>query len=66
MPYKSHLEWPSHSVFKGVVFVQRVYPSPSRRRMDSKGDCEEITFPKIYFAIDDFEQVCVNGFVDRL
>uniref|UniRef100_A0A9J2PSW1 SLED domain-containing protein n=2 Tax=Ascaris TaxID=6251 RepID=A0A9J2PSW1_ASCLU len=36
---------------------QRVYPSPSRRRMDSKGDCEEITFPKIYFAIDDFEQI---------
>ncbi|KAI6177378.1 Protein of unknown function DUF2045 family-containing protein [Aphelenchoides bicaudatus] len=36
---------------------QRVYPSPSRRRMDIKGDCEEITFPKIYFAIDDFERV---------
>ncbi|VDM44183.1 unnamed protein product [Toxocara canis] len=36
---------------------QRVYPSPSRRRMDSKGECEEITFPKIYFAIDDFEQI---------
>ncbi|VDK45805.1 unnamed protein product [Anisakis simplex] len=35
---------------------QRVYPSPSRRRMDSKGECEEITYPKIYFAIDDFEQ----------
>uniref|UniRef100_A0A914YRJ3 Uncharacterized protein n=1 Tax=Panagrolaimus superbus TaxID=310955 RepID=A0A914YRJ3_9BILA len=36
---------------------QRVYPSPSRRRMDAKGECEEITYPKIYFAIDDFEQV---------
>ncbi|VDK84227.1 unnamed protein product [Litomosoides sigmodontis] len=36
---------------------QRVYPSPSKRRMDSKGECEEITYPKIYFAIDDFEQV---------
>ncbi|KAI6189158.1 hypothetical protein M3Y98_00432600 [Aphelenchoides besseyi] len=36
---------------------QRVYPSPSRRRMDIKGDCEEMTYPKIYFAIDDFEKV---------
>lgn len=25
--------------------------------MDDKGEKEEITFPKIYFAIDDFEQV---------
>ncbi|TKR75760.1 hypothetical protein L596_017003 [Steinernema carpocapsae] len=36
---------------------QKVYPSPSRRRMDSKGECEIITFPKIYFAIDNFEQI---------
>ncbi|GMT06336.1 hypothetical protein PENTCL1PPCAC_28510 [Pristionchus entomophagus] len=36
---------------------QQVYPSPSRRRMDSKGEREEITFPKIYFAIDGFEEV---------
>uniref|UniRef100_A0AC35TYQ8 PIPK domain-containing protein n=1 Tax=Rhabditophanes sp. KR3021 TaxID=114890 RepID=A0AC35TYQ8_9BILA len=36
---------------------QRVYPSPSRRRMDEKGECEEITYPRIYFAIDNFEQV---------
>ncbi|VDN02844.1 unnamed protein product [Thelazia callipaeda] len=36
---------------------QRVYPSPSKRQMDSKGECEEITYPRIYFAIDDFEQI---------
>ncbi|VDL75067.1 unnamed protein product [Nippostrongylus brasiliensis] len=36
---------------------QRVYPSPSRRRMDSKGESEEITYPKLYFAIDAFEEV---------
>uniref|UniRef100_A0A0N4ZIH9 Uncharacterized protein n=1 Tax=Parastrongyloides trichosuri TaxID=131310 RepID=A0A0N4ZIH9_PARTI len=36
---------------------QRVYPSPSRRRMDAKGESEEITYPRIYFAIDNFEQV---------
>ncbi|VDO60120.1 unnamed protein product [Heligmosomoides polygyrus] len=36
---------------------QKVYPSPSRRRMDSKGESEEITYPKLYFAIDAFEEV---------
>lgn len=36
---------------------QRVFPSPSRRRMDSKGENEEITYPKLYFAIDGFEEV---------
>ncbi|VDM75954.1 unnamed protein product [Strongylus vulgaris] len=39
---------------------QKVYPSPSRRRMDSKGSSEEITYPKLYFAIDGFEEVCPN------
>ncbi|KAK6761100.1 hypothetical protein RB195_022241 [Necator americanus] len=36
---------------------RKVYPSPSRRRMDSKGSSEEITYPKLYFAIDAFEEV---------
>ncbi|KAK5976750.1 hypothetical protein GCK32_013097, partial [Trichostrongylus colubriformis] len=36
---------------------QKVYPSPSRRSMDSKGESEEITYPKLYFAIDAFEEV---------
>lgn len=27
------------------------------RRMDTKGESEEITYPKIYFAIDNFEEV---------
>ncbi|CAD6187573.1 unnamed protein product [Caenorhabditis auriculariae] len=36
---------------------QRVFPSPSRRRMDSKGESEEITYPKLYFAIDGFDEV---------
>ncbi|KJH41157.1 hypothetical protein DICVIV_12866 [Dictyocaulus viviparus] len=35
---------------------KKVYPSPSRRRMDSKGESEEITYPKLYFAIDGFEE----------
>ncbi|VDO41080.1 unnamed protein product [Onchocerca flexuosa] len=40
-----------------ITNFQRVYPSPSKRRMDSKGECEEITYPRIYFAIDDFEEI---------
>jgi hypothetical protein len=28
--------------------------------MDSKGESEEISYPHIYFAIDDFEQVLIN------
>ncbi|XP_046580369.1 uncharacterized protein KIAA0930 homolog [Haliotis rubra] len=37
-------------------FTQRVYPSPSRRRMDSKGTEEEITYPNIFFTVDNFEE----------
>ncbi|XP_013065789.1 uncharacterized protein KIAA0930 homolog isoform X2 [Biomphalaria glabrata] len=37
-------------------FSQRVYPSPSRRSMDSKGTHEEITYPNIFFTVDDFEE----------
>ncbi|KAH9519219.1 hypothetical protein Btru_074992 [Bulinus truncatus] len=35
----------------------KVYPSPSRRSMDSKGTHEEITYPNIFFTVDDFEEV---------
>lgn len=36
---------------------QRVYASPSRRKMDSKGDSEEITYPHICFMVDNFDEV---------
>ena len=36
---------------------QRVYPSPSKRRMDDKGTEEELTYPNIYFTVDNFEEV---------
>ncbi|KAL1506662.1 hypothetical protein ABEB36_005986 [Hypothenemus hampei] len=36
---------------------QKVYASPSRRRMDSKGDVEEITYPHICFMVDNFDEV---------
>lgn len=36
---------------------QRVYASPSRRKMDTKGDSEEITYPHICFMVDNFDEV---------
>ncbi|XP_029054693.1 uncharacterized protein LOC114881969 isoform X1 [Osmia bicornis bicornis] len=36
---------------------QKVYASPSRRRMDAKGDLEEITYPHICFMVDNFDEV---------
>jgi Uncharacterized conserved protein (DUF2045) len=36
---------------------QRVYASPSRRKIDSKGESEEITFPHICFMVDNFDEV---------
>lgn len=36
---------------------KRVYASPSRRDLKSKGTEETITYPNIYFMIDDFEDV---------
>lgn len=38
-------------------FTQKVYPSPSRRRMDSKGTEEEIAYPNIFYSVDNFEEV---------
>ncbi|KAF4521150.1 hypothetical protein B566_EDAN012916 [Ephemera danica] len=36
---------------------QKVYASPSRRRMDTKGDVEEMTYPYICFMVDNFDEV---------
>ncbi|XP_060530645.1 uncharacterized protein KIAA0930 homolog isoform X2 [Cylas formicarius] len=36
---------------------QKVYASPSRRRMDTKGDVEEMTYPHICFMVDNFDEV---------
>lgn len=40
---------------------QRVYASPSRRKMDTKGDGEEMTYPHICFMVDNFDEVCNNN-----
>lgn len=36
---------------------QKVYASPSRRRMDTKGEVEEMTYPCVCFTIDNFNEV---------
>ncbi|KAK7873907.1 hypothetical protein R5R35_012924 [Gryllus longicercus] len=36
---------------------QKVYASPSRRRMDAKGEVEEMTYPHICFMVDNFDEV---------
>ena len=37
--------------------VTKVFPSPSRQRMDVKGARTEFTYPFIYFSLDDFEDI---------
>jgi len=44
-------------------FTQRVYASPSRRSMDNKGTEEEITYPNIFFMIDNFEEAFADQIV---
>lgn len=36
---------------------QKVYASPSRRKMDAKGEVEEMTYPHICFMVDNFDEV---------
>ncbi|EEB20417.1 conserved hypothetical protein [Pediculus humanus corporis] len=36
---------------------QKVYASPSHRRMDTKGETEDMTYPYICFMIDNFDEV---------
>lgn len=47
------------NIFKQVLrrHSQKVYASPSRRRMDAKGELEEMTYPHICFMVDNFDEV---------
>ena len=38
-------------------FSQKVYATPSRRKMEGKGESEEMTYPHISFAIDNYEDM---------
>ncbi|CAC5385054.1 Uncharacterized protein KIAA0930 homolog,Uncharacterized protein KIAA0930 [Mytilus coruscus] len=52
------VDW-EETVYLNIIlhqkFSQRVYPSPSKRQMDSKGTHEEIAYPNIYFTVDNFD-----------
>ena len=45
--------------------LQKVYASPSRRQMDSKGSQEEMTYPNIFFTVDNFEEVNILDTLQR-
>ncbi|XP_042909921.1 uncharacterized protein KIAA0930 homolog isoform X2 [Parasteatoda tepidariorum] len=36
---------------------QKVYASPSKRSMDCKGEMEEISYPNIFFTVDNYDEV---------
>lgn len=36
---------------------QKVFASPSKRQMDSKGESEVMSYPNIFFSVDNFEEV---------
>lgn len=42
-----------------ALFAVQVYASPSRRKMDTKGEGEEMTYPHICFMVDNFDEVSV-------
>ncbi|XP_071486427.1 uncharacterized protein KIAA0930 homolog [Diadema setosum] len=37
--------------------TEQVFASPSRRRMDSKGEESEVAYPNIFFIIDNFDEI---------
>ena len=38
-------------------YSQKVYATPSRRKMDEKGDSEEMTYPYVCFTVDNFDEI---------
>lgn len=38
-------------------YSQKVYATPSRRKMDGKGETEEITYPHVCFTVDNFDEI---------
>lgn len=40
--------------------TQKVFASPSKRSMDCKGENEQISYPNIFFTVDNFDEVIIN------
>lgn len=49
-----------------LFFCGQVYASPSRRKMDTKGEGEEMTYPHICFMVDNFDEVRCAPFMCTL
>lgn len=44
-------------IWSGFVISQEVFASPSKHAMDSKGEESKMSYPNIFFMIDNFEEV---------
>lgn len=43
-----------------MSLFQEVFASPSKHAMDSKGEESKMSYPNIFFMIDNFEEVKTN------
>ncbi|KAF5398537.1 hypothetical protein PHET_08012 [Paragonimus heterotremus] len=41
-------------------FSETVYASPNRRRMDSKGNREEVVYPNLFFSLENYDEIFTN------
>lgn len=44
-------------LIKFIFYLQQVFASPSKHPMDSKGEESKMSYPNIFFMIDNFEEV---------
>ncbi|XP_030069691.1 uncharacterized protein KIAA0930 homolog isoform X2 [Microcaecilia unicolor] len=50
------IDW-EESVYLNLILQKQVFASPSKHPMDSKGEESKISYPNIFFMIDNFEEV---------
>lgn len=43
-----------------ILLLQEVFASPSKHAMDSKGEESKMSYPNIFFMIDNFEEVLIS------
>lgn len=53
------LPWQQAFTPPSLLFGQEVFASPSKHAMDSKGEESKMSYPNIFFMIDNFEEVAV-------
>ncbi|XP_023673559.1 uncharacterized protein KIAA0930 homolog isoform X2 [Paramormyrops kingsleyae] len=50
------IDW-EESVYLNLILQKQVFASPSKNPMDSKGEESKMSYPNIFFMIDNFEEV---------